>query len=359
MRYAVGAPAWAVLGVLCVSAGVGAAPGANAEARRKATAAYDKVAEAYLNSRWAELKEAEKQAGRCAKHMTPRQRAELVYVRKTAPAFRPGWWTACKSTKQAKFRATIWGRSMVVDYAPADKPTILPWVDHQRRKVALKLSWNPSLVDNTTPKAGSLARKHHVTEGDLGEAMVWQQIGCSYMTECLPLMTVVELHNNHKHVYWHLLYFYGNLTSMYHCGPKARRTAMLMYASEMQQKASAEGFVRACRAISALFLTKVLADPSKWPSVNLPHSVPTGQVEEKTGIHAFQNVEPTWTIAEDRAWREALLAFFRVNRERALRGRGRLILPNKTLFMLMEPDDRKYQAKRDAWVTERLEKASK
>ena len=359
MGHGVRAPASAVLGVLWMPALAAAAPQAAAAGKQEATAAYQEVANAYMNSRWAALKEAQRAAGRHVTHMTAKQRGDLAYVRKTAPAFRPPWWKACKSTKEVKFHATIWGRSMMIDYTPSDRPTVLPWVDQQRRKVALKLSWNPSLVDNATAKGGSLAGKHGVTEGDLGEVVVWQQIGCSYMTECLPLMTVVELHNNHKHIYWHLLYFYGNLTSMYHCSPKARRTAMLIYAGEMKARGSAEGYLRACRAISALFLTTVLADPSRWPSVKLPPSVPEGQVEEKTGIHAFQNVEPTWTVAEDKAWREALLEFFKVNRERALRGRGTVLLPNKTVFMLMEPDDRKFQARRDAWVTEQLQKASK
>ena len=349
--------ALAVVGMLQVSAV--AAPAAEEAARREATAAYEEAAKAYLNSRWTELKEALPAASRHTTRMTAQQRADLVYIRNTAPTFRPAWWKACKSTTEAKFRATIWGRSMVIDYAPSDHMSITPRVDNQRMKVTLKLGWNPSQVDSSKPAAGSLAARHGLTEGDLGEVRVWRQIGCSYMTECLPLMTVVELHNNHQHIYWHLLYFYGNLTSMYHCSPKARRTALLMYSSEMKQKGSPEGYLRACRAISALFLTSVLADPSKWPSVNLPYDVPEGLTEEKTSAHVCGNIEPTWTIAEDRAWREALASFFRVNRERALRGRGAVLLPNKTVFMLMEPDDRKYQDKRDAWVKERLQKASK
>lgn len=117
------------------------------------------AAKAYLNSRWTELKEALPAASRHTTRMTAQQRADLVYIRNTAPTFRPAWWKACKSTTEAKFRATIWGRSMVIDYTPSDHMSIAPRVDNQRMKVALKLSWNPSQVDSSKPAAGSLAAR--------------------------------------------------------------------------------------------------------------------------------------------------------------------------------------------------------
>jgi hypothetical protein len=323
----------------------------------KVKEAYDKVAQAYLNSDWAELANAQKETARHATSMTREQRAELLYIRKTAAEFRPPWWKSCKSTVKTDIRARIWGRNVAVHYVPSDKAGVSAQIDGQR--ITLWVSWNPSLVDSPTPEKGELAEQHALTTGDLGEVGVWQQLGASYITAVLPANTLVALYRQNQHLYRHLEGFFAITTSMYHCSPKARRAAMLVHASTVQSTTAPEAYVRACRVVSSLFIATVLAEPKKWPSVNLPYTTPEDQIEKNVGIYLYTKVQPTWTIAEDRAFREVLREFFRTNADRAVRGRGRIALPNKLAFVLMEPDDRDCQKKRDAWVKEQLEKASK
>ena len=105
----------------------------------------------------------------------------------------------------------------------------------------------------------------------------------------------------------------------------------------MQKTQGAEGYVRACRAVSAVFTALVLEDPSKWPSVQLPYSVPTKEIERSTAVALYGRIDPSWTLVEDRTFRDAIRTCFRANIERALRTRGRIVLPNKMVFMLMEP----------------------
>ena len=318
--------------------------------------AYDKVAEAYLNSQWAELKQAQIEAASHARGFTPPQRIDIAYIRKTAPEFCPPWWKLCKSTTPTQIRPTIWGREVTVSFVPASKPDTSTQLDSGKRTITV--NWNPSLIDSLKPVEGTLGLRHKLTTGDMGEVVVWQQLGLSYISAFLPTNTLVTLYKENRHLYEHLQAFYGNLTGLYHCSPKARRLGMLLHGDILAgNRESSEGGVRACRAISAMFTSMVLADPKKWPSINLPFSVPPENIEAKTGAYLYSNVEPTWTVAEDKAFRDAVRDMFRNNGDRALRNRGAILLPNRMGFMLMEPDDRQLKVKREAWIKARLEKA--
>jgi len=343
-------------GLVCVSAL--AAPRNVEQAKASATEAYDEVVHAYLNSQWTELKEAQRAVSRFTTYLTAGQRADLLYIRKVAPEFRPPWWRTCKSTVSRRIRAKVWGRNLVAKYTPADKPDMSGKINAMGR-METTVFWNPSLVDSTASEKGRTAARHGLTTGNIGEFVVWRQLGLSYITSSLPVKTVMGLYNDNKHLYQHLQWFYGNVTSLYHCSPKARRAAMLVHATTLQDASAAEAYLRSCRAVSSLFTAIVLAEPSQWPSVQLPHSIPDQAAEATTGLALYRSLQPTWTLAEDRAFREALRKFFRANGERVLKSRGRLVLPNRMGFMLMEPDDRKFQANRDQWVKQQLEKASK
>lgn len=324
----------------------------------QAKQAYEAVVEAYMNSKWGDLKTQLRSSGRFAARMTASQRADLAYIRKVAVEYRPPWWKSCRSTAKRTIRARIWGKNIVANYVPADKPSMSGQVVGLR--MVITVSWNPSFVGSTVAEKGRLAEHHGITKGDLGEVIVWRQLGYSYLSESLPIRRVMALYNGNRHLYQHLQALFANLTSMYHSSPKARRTAMLIHGSTLHAPGkSAEAYVRSCRAISSLLLAVVLAEPKKWPSIKLPYTLDGDGVERQVSTYVYNHVEPTWTLAEDRAFRNELRSFFRTNAARSLRNRGKLVLPNRTVFMLMEPDDRPFQAKRDEWVKKQVEKAAK
>jgi len=325
-------------------------------AKAKAKEVYERLVGAYLNSDWKELREAQRDVSRLGSSLTSKQRADIAYVRKMAPTYRPAWWKACKSTTKKRFRAKIWNRAFIANYEPAQQPSMNAEYNSFLRRLTIIVRWNPSLVDNPAPQAGKLAKEHGLTKGDIGEVYVWQYLGYSYITVSLPINTVLDLYQKHKHLYTHVQEFYAYLTSMYHCSPRARRAAMLMHLTTLQGQAGSEASRRACRAISSLFLAEVLADPKKWPSVKLPWSIPEENVERSTALFVYANISPDWTLDEDRALLETIRKFVRSNGEQVLRAKGRVQLPNKLVVMLIEPDDREFQAKRDAWVKKQLEK---
>jgi hypothetical protein len=336
-----------------------AAPAADADgARMEAKEAYDAVVAAFLDSNWAKLREAQKKVGRTTTRMTPQQRANLLYIRKAVVEYRPAWWRACKSTVRTQIRARVWGRNLIASYTPADQPAMSATLDGPRR-IKLSVSWNPSLVDSRDPEKGPVGEQHNLTKGDLGEVLVWRQLGYSYVTVAVPSSTLLSLYNRNRHLYQHLQAFIAYVTCMYHCSPKARRAAMLSHAVLLQNPNTPEAHVRAARAVSALFTATVLADPSKWPSVSLPYTIPENEIEKNAGIYLYSKLDPGWTLAEDKAFREALRKFFKLNAAGAYRTGGRIVLPNRMTFMLVEPNDRTCQQKRNAWVKQQLEKAAK
>jgi hypothetical protein len=361
---------WTILPFLAValSAGAsGAAPASRPAAEvgkpkakevKDAKEAFDAVATAYMTSNWDGMQEAQKALQRYMGQLTPQQRGDLTYMRATAADFRPPWWKACAGTVPAKIKATLWGHGIVCNYAPADAATQSGHVNGQR--IDITVSWNPSFVDSTAPLEGKLADEHHLTRGDVGEVVVWRQLGLGYITTLMPPDTLLNMYQENQLFYSHLQSFFAELTCIYHCSPRARKNAILVHGTSIREPAgNAEGYIRSCRAISAMFLSILLEDPKKWPSIQLPDTIPDEAVEKNVAVYVDSNILPSWTVEEDRAFREAIKEFFHANGDRALKQRGKLLLPNKLTFMLMEPDDRAFQDKRDAWVKEKLQKLAK
>jgi len=349
--------------VLVVAAGLVATPGAvraqTPDKTAAATAAFEKIVSAYLNGKWDELPNAQREANRYVARLTPKQRVDMAYIRTTALEFRPPWWKLCRSTVPTKIRPRIWGRTIQANFKPADGASISGSFDGPRWQ-KVEVCWNPSLVDNTSPQgSGSAIRDHDVHRGDVGEVVVWQQLGRVHFMASLPVKVIRRLYAENKHLVAHLEWYHAGVTGLYHCSPKARRVTMLLHCSTLQgNSSSSEAYLRSCRALAALFTALVLEDPSKWPSVTLPYTTPEQEIEKSVSTYLYANVSPKWTLAEDRAFRTAVQTFYRANADCVLKNRGKLMLPNHLPFMLMEPDDREHQAKRDEWIKKQLEKAA-
>jgi hypothetical protein len=345
--------------VVWVLAAGGIAGAADAP-KEAATQCHGEYFRAYLNSDWAALDKLQRGVLSHTSHMTAAQRSDVVYIRKTAGTYRPSWWRACSSTKKTPIPAAVWGSKTPVIYEPGNTPGAAGSIDAATRRLVFTLNWNPSLVDNSEPAGGGLAVKHGITQGDLGETIVWRQLGLAYLLlNAMRQEQAIALTQKHQHLYQHLWTYYGVMTALYHSSPRGRRAALLDMIRGMQGKSNHEGFGRACRAAAALLLATVLAEPSKWPSIELPSEVPDGDVERKTAEHVLLNLDPDWTLAEDRALRAVLEKHFRANAQTVIRTRGKIILPNKTVFMLQEPDDRAPLDKRNSWIEKQLKKARK
>jgi len=276
-----------------------------AQHRLDAAAAYQELATAYLADDWDALPGLLKSTRRHQRFLTREQRSDVAYIQKTAKEFRPKWWSKCSSSSNISFKAELWNRPLMANYMPtralgAQSVQAEGEVRVDRRgrverritKLNVIVTWKPSLVDSTTPATGRLAEAQHVRQGDLGEVIVWHELGHSYITNYLPMDQVIELYRQHALLFGHLQEFYADLTALYHASPHARRVTLMLRLDGLDHYDESEPHARASHAIGALVLHEVLAHPDAWPSFHFPPAVPKRQVELNSIIYLYEHMDP-------------------------------------------------------------------
>ncbi len=335
--------------------------------REEAAVAYGELAEAYLNNEWDTVEEMQRSIRRHIRFLDRQQRMDVTYIQKNVDDFRPRWWSKCSSSSNISFKAGIWNRPLMANYMPtqtlgAQSVRAKGEVRIDRRGnvertitgLDVIVTWKPGMVNSTTPGTGKLAEVHDMKLGELGEVIVWHELGHCYITNYLPMDHVVELYENHGMLFSHLQEFYADLTAIQHSSPKARRIALILRLEGLDRYDAAEQHARASHAIGSMILFEALENPDDWPSLHFPPSVPGQQVELNTIIYLYEHMDPKWTVKEARALRELAGDYIKKYGEKTLRSKGMVTLPERYKFSLMAGQDHEHQAERDAYVTEKL-----
>lgn len=320
----------------------------------EAAECFQKLQAAYMNNKWDELKDLFRSSGRYLRLMDRDQQKLVLYMRKSVREFRPRWWKNTKSASNVSFRAGIWRRNFMANYMPSDMLGAQAPVGIRDGKILVIVSWRPTMVDNPEPAGGALAKMHGVTKGDLGEVIVWHELGHNYITNFLPLKHVIILYNDHNILFHHLQEFYADMTSLYHCSPKARLTILMFRLNNLDSGDETCAHARMSYGIGSLLLSEWMQNPDDWPSVHFPAEVPENDVEKSTIMYVYENFDPNWTVKEDKALREMTLDFIRRRGESVLRSKGVVPLHNGLEFNLIESQDREAKVKRDKWVAQKL-----
>lgn len=327
------------------------------KARADANEVVGELEKAYMFGRWEELEDKLRQSRKHYRYMRAEDRKRLSYMRSSMRDFRPKWWSKTKSGSNVSFRANIWNRGFTANYMPSGALGYMQPVGIYRGKLQIIVTWKPSLVDNPAEAEGWLAKRHGIRKGDIGEAIVWHELGHNYVTTFLPLKHVMKLYMDHNMLFHHLQEFYAELTSLYHASPRARLAMMMVRIDSLDWYDESEPHARMAYAIGSMVLAKVLEEPSAWPSFHLPPEVPAKDIERRTLIYMYEHLDPNYSVTEDQALREWIHDFIRKEGEGVLRNKGEVPLENDLTFMLMATDDRKHQAARDQWVARKLQAA--
>lgn len=336
--------------------------------REEAAAAYNALAEAYLTNQWEDVEQMKRTIRKHIRFLDRQQRLDVAYIQKNVDDFRPKWWSKCSSSSNISFKAGIWNRPLIANYMPTQAlgaQTVQAKGEvrvDRRGRVERKITgldvivtWKPSMVNSTTPGTGLLADLHDMKLGDLGEVIVWHELGHCYITNYLPMDHVVELYENHAMLFHHLQEFYADVTAIQHSSPKARRFALILRLEGLDRYDDSQQHARASHAIGSMILFEVLKNPDDWPSMHFPPAVPKQQVELNTIIYLYEYMDPKWSVKEARALRELAGDYIKRYGEKTLRSRGMVTLPDKHKISLMAGQDHKLQAKRDDYVTKKLE----
>ena len=326
-----------------------------AKAKEEAMAQYKRILECYKSGTLSEVKNEIKKIAR-KKHLLPRSaQSDLAYIPRTLAAYRPKWWRNMRSSSNVTFKVALWGRPLTANYVPSDMLGGMKAVDIKGGKLGTIVSWRPSMIDNPNPAKGYLAERHKLTKAAIGESIAWHELGHNYISYFLPLKHVMVLYENHTKLYFHLQEFYADMTSFYHSSPGGRLALMFIRVDGLVRYDESEEHDRTAHAIGSLILANVLTSPKRWPSFHFPPKVPGKDIELNTIVYLYEQIDPNWTINEDKAFRAIVKKCIASQGTRVLRSKGKIALASRIPFMLMVSDDRAYQKKRDAWVQKKLE----
>jgi len=323
--------------------------------KQQATQRCQRIVRAYLNSEWTELAEALPMSSKELALLTPEQRKDVQYVRKAAAECRPGWWQACKAGKETLIRPALWQRRFRAKYVPG--PKYHAGVQTLGGLRLITLSWPASQMDSTAPADRSMAA-HGCTAGDMADLNIRHVLANGYLLGSMPYETLAAVYKRDKTRFQRYQLFRGNVAALYHCSPRSRHAALIIDLAAFMARYGSGSMGGCARAVGSMLIAEVLADPSKWPSLPLPRNVPSSDAERRVAVHYKMRIGKAWTLAEDKALREATFAFAQKNDKEVLRS-GKVVLPNKLTVALDPEKDEPFKAKRDAWVTEQLEKALK
>ena len=333
--------------------------GAEKEVPAEVMDAYKKLVNLYLQGNRVPLAEELKNSSKFAYRLPLDLRKNIDWIRQVAPEQRPAWWVNTKSPSKTRFPAQIFGKAIDVNYIPDDMFGVQMPVDYDQhtKRLVYIVSWRPTQVDNPRAADGWMAKRMSLSKGDIGEVVVWHELGHYFLSSCLSTRDTLELYRNHQILYSTLQEFFADISALYHSSPKARLCAMLLRTTGLAEEYNElEPHTRGSNAVGALFLAEVLSNPAKWPSVHLPAKVPDADTELETIIYVYENIDPNWTLEEDRQLREFASNVVRIG-DRIFSSKGMIPLASKLPFSLMEAQDRENQVKRNTWVAEQLKKA--
>ena len=182
------------------------------------------------------------------------------------------------------------------------------------------------------------------------------------MTEAwsaIPLEAQTNLKEDAQIRLMRYLDFRSNVTAVYYATPHARRwglwLCMAMYVGE-----NAGNPVRSAReAIAVMFMSEVVANPAKYPSFQLPKTLPAENTEEKLAWELRLWIEKHGpTLVEDKFLRDATAAFAKANGRQA-HLRDQITLANGLVVALDPEKDKLLRPKRDVWFKAKLDAAAR
>ncbi|MDX1565354.1 MAG: hypothetical protein R3236_08120, partial [Phycisphaeraceae bacterium] len=324
---------------------------------------WEKIERAYMTNDYEGFEELYKKRFKHARTLGRTKMRAVTQMNSNIRDFRPKWWKFTYSSTNVSFPVKLWGRVFKANYAPSDHLGVQPIRirTYPKKELLVFVSWRPQLVTSDKRAIGYLAKKHGFMERDLGEVIVWHELGHNFITLNLTVDGAIKLYTQQRELFGTLQEMYADMSAIYHASPRARRVAMMFRLRELGTYDPQEIHTRAAHAIGALILHEFLKDPTKWPSLHLPPKVPEENIELNTIRYIYETIEPSWTYEEDEALRSLIKKWMGSQSKKIYFKKGEFELPSGLKMNVMSPTDNapsdNLQKKRDAWVKNKLEGA--
>lgn len=303
----------------------------------------------YLEGRWDEVEGLFAGPGREIQAIPVSEKPKVDYMRQSLAEGRPPWWKKSKAGEKFAFTPSVWGHAVTFTFDP--KATFPVQSSLLHGQLYLTVNWPTTDMDNAAPAERGFSK------GDVSCVNVWSALGTAEAWSGIPLEAQTNLKQDATTLMQQYLDFRSNLTAVYYATPKARRLALwlclVMYVGE-----NAGNPVRTAReAVAAMFMDEVAAHPAKYPSIQLPKTLPAGDVEEKLAVELRNWVEKHgWTLAEDKFLRDAVADCAKAN-GRPAHLKGQITLANGLAVALDPEKDKLLHPKRDLWLKSKLDAA--
>ncbi|HOX06390.1 MAG TPA: hypothetical protein PK280_08315 [Planctomycetota bacterium] len=310
---------------------------------------YETVVRQYLSGQWDPLEELLKARAKEVDALPGAQGADVAYIRQSLAESHPAWWNQIKSgTGKVPFRPTVWGRAVDMTFDPAAKGGVQ--TTYVGNRAVVTVSWPAADMDNPAHA------EHGFSKGELNNLSAFNTLGMAAFWSDLPMASVANLSEDRKTLLIRALEFNANLTGVHLGSPRARHWGLWLYMHSYLGKYAKMPTLNARKAIAAAFLIEVLSNPAKYPSIALPKTLEAENAEEKLALAVHEKIEKgAWTLAEDRAIREAIKALREANPD-VLKQGGSVTLPGGLAIDLDPQKDAPLRAKRDAWYKAQFDK---
>ena len=312
---------------------------------------YAQIADAYMKGDFGELEKALQAPPRILAKLSRARQADVTYVRQALAECRPPWWQGCKAGQKTPIQQVVWGRPLNATYDPAGKNSMqLRWAG---REPVLTVAWASADMDSTAPA------EYGFLKGDLANLGAWYNLGQCAASVAMPTQSMPDLSESTQLRLNLYLDFRGNVTGLYYASPPARRWGLHIYLAAFMEHYGKGPMAPPRRAVASWFLTEVLASPGKYPSLKLPETLAAEAAEEKLAVDLKFKIgrNTPWTVAEDKAFREAVKVFAAANDPQVLQT-CKVALPNGLTYALLAGEDAPFSPKRDAWVKAQFDKAA-
>lgn len=338
---------WAIIVLFCIPVFGGDSAKSDGA---KSNDLYARISQAYLDGNWDELEKVLGVPSKEIEALSAAQQADAAYVRGALAQCQPAWWKQCKKAKKVEIRPVVWGHSLKLWFDPAGKESVE--MKSTGAVKALSVTWPVADMDN--PEHA----EHGYSKGDLCNLGAWNTIGIAMVWSQTPAQALNNPPAPEKLRMDRYQEFRGHLAGLYYGTPKARRWGLFLYLLSWMEKYSQMPTVCSRKAAGSMFLAEVLGNPGKYPSIPLPGTLPADGAEEKLAEHVRNKIERhSWTIAEDKALREAIKSFAAANESGVLQTQ-KATLANKLAVSLDPEADKPLCPKRDAWLKSQFDKTA-
>jgi hypothetical protein len=316
----------------------------------QAAALHAKLTAAYMDGDWDAVAQHLTAGGKLT--MQRDMKADFDYVRSAMLECRPAWWAACKEGRKTPIRHNIGLAPLAATFDPQAKDALnLSFADNNR---SVTLKWSADGLDSREKG------EYGYLKGDAANLAVWSLLGLAQAYMMLDVESLTAQDEATKLRVQRFTMLRSNLAAIQCASPPSRRYALHIFLAAYLDKYSQGPLTGTRRAAGAMLMAEWMANPSAYPSLKLPKSLPAENAEKTLGGHLKFAITRSagWTIAEDRAYRAAVARFLS-SAGPAVAKSQQLTLPNKLAFSLDDDADARLRPQRDQWLKARFDEATK